>query len=223
MLPTISSTRPYDGPLGKGTFSTDLQVLNKAEHDCLTRLELSFELQLDGAEEVNVGFCIAFIVDKTLTKAGGAKGGRRRRWITELLRDVYDESEVAKLMRALFNRGGARRPALRPFAAQLQGGRLCQLDTFIVEPQFRGGNGIGAMCLDSFHALLPRLGGRMAYSGTVVLSPGMPEICAADFPGVENLAAGKKLVQFYSRCGYQLYTGPKDDDDETRFIMGRTV
>lgn len=216
-------TRPYSGPLGKGKFSTSVEVRSHVHYDCCTELVVTFDLTLYGSKgKVRVGHIIAYIIDK-LTKKAVGRNAHKRLWVVELLRDTTDSSEVAMLMRALYNRGGARRPGLTAFATQLKGDRICHLDNFLLEPDFRSGKGIGTLALKSFYALLPRLCDGLSYSGTVLLSPGLIIKAMPDFPGVDGNEAEKKLVDFYTRNGFQVYVTPGGNVVCDRFIMGRTV
>lgn len=204
-------------------FFTTVRVQSHTDYDCCTQLIVRFYLTLYGAKsQVHVGHINAYIIDK-LTKKAVGKGARKGLWALELLRDKSDSSEVATLMRALYNRGGARRPRLTKFATQLKGDRVCHLDTFLLRPAYRSGNGIGTLALQTFYTLLPQLDDGLSYSGTVLVSPGLIIDAIPELPGVDENEAEKKLVAFYERNGFQVYVTPRDNAEVQRAIMGRTV
>ncbi|KAK5123947.1 hypothetical protein LTR85_002144 [Meristemomyces frigidus] len=208
-------TVPYNGPLGKAP-----------------KLDASFTLKLEAgkqqkatAKEVEVGYITAYIIDKDLAQPG-VRGAGGRLWVRELLRNAQDPSERAMIFRALYTRVGARRAGLTQFAEQLKGSKICVVDTLLIKRAYRSGNGIGALAIQSFHTLLPLLGGGRAFSGTVLLSPGMPLVTQKDYPGVELDVSEAKLARFYGESGrYVVYRAPKSEKEkgEFRTVMGRTV
>ena len=110
---------PYTGSLGNGTFFAIITVTPSAYYCCCSHLRATFRLKLDSsgprAKAVQVDYLTADIVDKTAKLTGEEQGDvavGRPLWVTELCRDVDDKQEAASHSRALFNRGGARRPHL---------------------------------------------------------------------------------------------------------------
>ena len=225
------NSQPYTGSLGNGTFQTTITATPSAYYGCCDRLRLTFRLKLDSsgprAKAVEVGYLTADIVDKTMELTGKEEGdvaAGRPLWVTELCRDEDDKKEVACQSRTLFNRGGARRPHLYRFAQQLTGNdRLVHIDTFRIEAAYRSGKGIGAVALASFHALLPQLSGGHAYSGTVLLSPGVLWDIRPDFPGMDDGQIVQKLTDVYIRNGYRVIVRDPEHVRDKMVIMSITV
>ena len=206
MTPTITTTsqQPYTSPLGNGTFTTTVTVRQDTNHSCCRQITATFSLQLTVAGTTQqqpsneVGHLIANIVDKT------AKVRGKPLWISQLCKNK-DNSEVSQQSRALFTANGARRPAVRDLAEQLKGDRLVHVETFKIKAQYRNGQGFGRLAIDAFHAILPLLNGGDAYSGTVLLAPGMPLDCRDDYPKMDDEKAARRLQGVYAGYGYTVF------------------
>lgn len=220
-LASATSSQPYNGALGKGTFSTSMAVFPHADYSCCTQVDAEFYLQLDGSkQEVEVGYLVAYVVNKAMRSNDKTQ---QLLWRTQLLKAEDDASELSIMMRTLYNRAGARRPGLTAFAEILSGDRVCHLDSFKLHAKYRSGKGIGPTAIESFHTMLPQLSGGYAYSGTVLLSPGTPADALEEYQEVDLAETEKKLMGFYGKHGYRLIGEATHGAEGAMTVMGRTV
>lgn len=179
---------------------------------CCSWIGAFVDLTIDG-ERNDVGNAVAYIVDKSTDST----------FVQEILKSEKRNSELVRMMRTLYDSLAEPRERFSAHADALEGGKICHLDKLEIGREYRSGKGIGKMALDCFLELLPKLNNGHGFSGTIVLSPALTESAFAEYAenGRKVQDCEEKLVLFYERCGYELWTRGRRYVDGSISVMVR--
>ncbi|KAF2769843.1 hypothetical protein EJ03DRAFT_84884 [Teratosphaeria nubilosa] len=216
-----SLKRPYECRIGKGAITLGLNVRPHPSFTNCYSVDVVFSIykfqkgRLTTLANI-IGHIKAVLIDKSDAKLF------KQDFLGEYIPDITD-NETREMMKAVYTANGARRAKMAPFADALKTDRLLHLDTLIIRPLYRG-CGFGEMALDMFHEVMPMLQEDMAFRGTVLLSPGC--ILDEDYGGRSKFDVETKLIEFYTRCGYELMQRGdryKEGKEFSVSVMGRSI
>ena len=214
-----------------GELTTVLEVSAHPHCRSVRRLELTIFLKMEGQEKFELGYLIAWHVDKSVSTTRG-----RPQWISDMFghRQEDGESELNELktaIRALFWKTG------QPFwdlevRDKLFVDDIVFIDTFQIEHKNYRGKGLAQLVIRSFHHLLPQCVApeesgseetETEASNIVVIL--CPAACSEEPPVPPKTAVDveRSLVKSYKKTGYAVWIEGPEIEDDTITIMGRTL
>ena len=208
-----------DGSVGAGQLIVTLECVAHPRFSCCKQLQGGLYLKHSSQEErVEIGLYVAYLVD--LTVKSSDKPNARNLFISQLLEHTADGGcpEIQQVFREIFHsKSGLVREEFNTRITGLQ--PIIHLDTYMLHEKYRAGKSLGALCLQAIHLLFARL---CKTHGTVavVLTPGLLNSIAHEYPNTSNITVQTNLKAFYSRQGYTVW---RPHGDDSKAVMGSTI